>query len=69
MAMGGGDDGRMTLPAAPVPPSRPAPFGRDRIAFDQWVDMDIGYIGTRSIWQDIKVVLKTIGSILHKSGT
>ena len=40
MAMGGGDDGRMTLPAAPVPPSRPAPFGRDVVV------LGLGFAGT-----------------------
>lgn len=42
---------------------------RDDIRFDQWVDMDIAYIGTRSLWQDFKLLMKTIGAVLGKSGS
>ena len=41
---------------------------RDNIRFDQWVDMDIAYIGTRSLWQDFKILCKTVGVVLGKSG-
>lgn len=42
---------------------------RDDIRFDQWVDMDIAYIGTRSLRQDIKLMMKTIGAMLNRSGS
>lgn len=42
---------------------------RDQISFDQWLDMDIAYIGTRSIWQDIKLLFKTVFAVLHLSGS
>lgn len=42
---------------------------RDNIGFDQWVDMDIAYIGTRSPWQDFKILCKTVGAVFGKSGS
>lgn len=42
---------------------------RDEIGFEQWVDMDVGYIGTRSIWKDFVIVLRTVRAIFHKSGS
>lgn len=42
---------------------------RDQISFDQWLDMDIAYIGTRSLWQDIKLLIKTVFAVLHLSGS
>ncbi|MGL6108245.1 sugar transferase [Romboutsia sp.] len=34
--------------------------GRNNIGFDEWVDMDIEYIRTRSLWLDIKLIFKTV---------
>lgn len=42
---------------------------RDDIPFAQWVDMDLAYIGTRSIWLDVRLILKTALAVFHKSGT
>ncbi len=42
---------------------------RDDIPFDRWMDMDIAYIGTRSIKEDIRLVLLTVASIFRKSGS
>lgn len=41
---------------------------RDDIRFDDWIDMDIAYIGTRSLRQDIKILLKTAKSVFTGSG-
>ena len=41
---------------------------RDSISFDKWMDMDITYIGTRSLWGDFKLLLKTVGVVLNKGG-
>lgn len=38
--------------------------GRNRIGFEQWVEMDIEYIKTRNIWLDILLILKTIPALL-----
>ena len=38
--------------------------GRNHIAFDEWVELDIQYIKTRSIWLDIKLIVLTIPALL-----
>ena len=38
--------------------------GRNNITFDQWVELDIEYIKTRSLWLDIKLILLTIPALL-----
>lgn len=38
--------------------------GRNNIEFDQWVELDIQYIKTRSLWLDIKLILLTIPALL-----
>ena len=35
--------------------------GRNNIGFDEWVEMDIEYIKSRSLWLDIKLIFKTVG--------
>lgn len=42
---------------------------RDGISFDEWMDMDIAYIGTRSVKDDIKLLFLTIKSVFSKSGS
>lgn len=38
--------------------------GRNNIGFEEWVQLDIEYIKTRSLWLDIKLILKTIPALL-----
>ena len=38
--------------------------GRNNIEFDQWVELDIRYIKTRSLWLDLKLILLTIPALL-----
>ena len=38
--------------------------GRNNIEFDQWVELDIEYIKTRSLWLDLKLILMTIPVLL-----
>ena len=38
--------------------------GRNNIEFDKWVELDIEYIKTRSLWLDIKLILMTIPVLL-----
>ncbi|MFQ9521708.1 MAG: sugar transferase [Turicibacter sp.] len=38
--------------------------GRNNITFDQWVELDIEYIKTRSLWLDLKLILLTIPALL-----
>ena len=35
--------------------------GRNNIGFDEWVELDIEYIKSRSLWLDIKLIFKTVG--------
>ncbi|NCB64359.1 MAG: undecaprenyl-phosphate glucose phosphotransferase, partial [Clostridia bacterium] len=39
--------------------------GRNRLSFDQMVQLDIAYIEQWSLWQDIKIIIKTIPVFLH----
>lgn len=42
--------------------------GRSNIGFEEQVEMDIKYIETRSLWIDIKMILKTIKTVLKMEG-
>jgi len=42
--------------------------GRSNISFDEWVKLDLKYIDTRNIWQDIMILLKTIPAVLSGHG-
>ncbi len=41
---------------------------RNDIDFDNWVEMDINYIETRTIWTDIKIIAKTIRVVITREG-
>jgi len=36
-------------------------MGRNNIGFEQWIELDIKYIKERSLWIDIKLIVKTFG--------
>ncbi len=38
--------------------------GRHSVSFDEWVDLDIKYIQTRSIWVDLKIFCKGIWMLI-----
>jgi lipopolysaccharide/colanic/teichoic acid biosynthesis glycosyltransferase len=42
--------------------------GRSEIPFDQQVEMDIEYIQQRSLWTDVKVLVKTIPAVIFGRG-
>ena len=42
---------------------------RDRITFDEWVDLDLLYIKKCGIWADLKQVAKTVGVVLTAQGS
>lgn len=42
--------------------------GRSDIPFEQQVHLDLDYINSRSIWQDIRILLKTIPAVLFGRG-
>ena len=42
--------------------------GRSSVPFDEWMRMDMRYIGKRSLWRDIKLLLQTIPAVLFRKG-
>ncbi|MBK8012618.1 MAG: sugar transferase [Deltaproteobacteria bacterium] len=42
--------------------------GRNDIDFEEWMAMDLRYIDSWSIWLDVKILLKTVPAVLHRSG-
>ena len=42
--------------------------GRNNIGFDEWVELDLKYIRERSLWTDIKIIVKTIPAVLSGDG-
>lgn len=42
---------------------------RDAIRFDRWVDLDLAYIGTRSLSLDIQLICKTVLAVFRQSGS
>jgi exopolysaccharide biosynthesis polyprenyl glycosylphosphotransferase len=42
--------------------------GRNNLDFQTWMKMDLEYIDNWSLWMDIKIILKTIPSVLARRG-
>lgn len=42
--------------------------GRSDVEFEKWVESDVHYIKTRSLWLDIKLLFCTIGVVIMKKG-
>jgi len=42
--------------------------GRNRIDFDQWMKLDLEYIDHWSLWLDVKILLKTIPTVIFGRG-
>jgi exopolysaccharide biosynthesis polyprenyl glycosylphosphotransferase len=42
--------------------------GRNQVDFDEWMQLDLKYIDTWSLWLDIKIILKTIPVVLFHKG-
>ena len=41
---------------------------RNRLSFDEWVELDLKYIRERSFWVDWKIILGTFRAVLYGSG-
>jgi exopolysaccharide biosynthesis polyprenyl glycosylphosphotransferase len=42
--------------------------GRNNIAFDQWMELDLEYIDQWSLWLDVKILVKTIPAVISGHG-
>ena len=42
--------------------------GRSNISFQKWVELDLKYIKERSLWTDLKIIVKTVPAVLTKRG-
>jgi exopolysaccharide biosynthesis polyprenyl glycosylphosphotransferase len=42
--------------------------GRSSISFEKWMELDMDYIDRWSLWLDLKILTKTIPSVLRGSG-
>ena len=42
--------------------------GRSKVSFAEWIRMDRTYIGKRSLWQDLKLMVMTVPSVLLRRG-
>jgi lipopolysaccharide/colanic/teichoic acid biosynthesis glycosyltransferase len=42
--------------------------GRSRVSFADWIRMDVEYIKSRSLWQDFKLLVRTILAVLRGNG-
>ncbi len=43
-------------------------YGRSRVTFAEWVRMDLTYVAKRSLWQDLKLLLATVPTVLLRRG-
>ncbi|MFO1077008.1 MAG: sugar transferase [Planctomycetota bacterium] len=43
-------------------------WGRNRVSFKRWVEMDIFYIDNWSVWLDLKLIAHTFRAVLHGTG-
>ncbi len=41
---------------------------RDKIPFDEWVNLDLAYIKDCGVWTDIKLIAKTVGAVFRAQG-
>jgi lipopolysaccharide/colanic/teichoic acid biosynthesis glycosyltransferase len=42
--------------------------GRSRVSFEQWMRMDARYVQQNSIWNDLKLIARTIPAVLLGRG-
>jgi len=42
--------------------------GRSDLDFHRWIELDLQYISEQSVWQDIKILLKTIPAVIWTKG-
>lgn len=42
--------------------------GRNQIDFEEWMQLDLQYIDTWSLWLDVKILLRTVPAVVLRSG-
>ena len=42
--------------------------GRSNLSFEKWMELDFKYINERSLWTDLKIILKTVPAVLLGRG-
>jgi lipopolysaccharide/colanic/teichoic acid biosynthesis glycosyltransferase len=42
--------------------------GRSDVTFEEWMKMDVEYVESRSLWLDLKLLVKTIPAVLSGRG-
>ncbi|HEY2881898.1 MAG TPA: sugar transferase [Pirellulales bacterium] len=42
--------------------------GRSQVTFNEWVRMDLEYIGRRSLWSDLGILLATVPAVITRRG-
>ena len=43
-------------------------YGRNRVSFKRWVEMDLYYIDNWSVWMDLKLIAQTVKVVLRGTG-
>ena len=43
--------------------------GRNEIPFDEWIQLDLIYIASRSFWLDIEIFFRTFAAVLKRKGS
>ena len=42
--------------------------GRSSVSFDRWVELDLEYIRTQSLWLDLEILLRTVAVVVKGTG-
>lgn len=42
--------------------------GRNKVDFEDWMKLDLEYIDTWSLWQDVKIIARTVPAVLKSEG-
>ncbi len=42
--------------------------GRSTIGFDRWMELDLSYIDTWTLWLDLKILFQTVAAVVRGSG-
>jgi lipopolysaccharide/colanic/teichoic acid biosynthesis glycosyltransferase len=42
--------------------------GRNDVDFDRWIELDLRYIDSWSLWLDLRILAKTVAVVLRGAG-